>query len=110
MADTTRQTFGAFSFESAQVEAAALEAAAIGGRAGDEHLDPSKRPLVEAGEGESEGFELAEQELIEAAEFGDPRMNPLDNAFTPETGPAPRPSTYGEADHEESAGVLESDR
>jgi hypothetical protein len=58
-------------FEEDQRRAAAAEAAAIGGRAGDEELDPSERPLAEAGEGEREGFELAEQDLVEHASHGD---------------------------------------
>ncbi|HET9074420.1 MAG TPA: hypothetical protein VFN48_07560 [Solirubrobacteraceae bacterium] len=33
--------------------------------------DPAYAPLIEAGEGESEGFELAEQDLIEHASHGD---------------------------------------
>lgn len=86
-------------WESQEVEAAAREAAAIGGRAGDEELDPALRPLVEAGEGEAEGFELAEADLIEAAGHGDSRGNPLRDAFTPEAGAA-RVGTFGEADHE----------
>ena len=53
--------------EDAEIEAARRDAAAIGGRAGDEDLDPALRPLVEGGEGEAEGFELAEEDLIEAA-------------------------------------------
>jgi hypothetical protein len=48
--------------------AAAREAAAIGGRAGDEELDPAERPLAEAGEGVAERFELAEEELREAVD------------------------------------------
>jgi hypothetical protein len=51
--------------------AAAAEAAAIGGRSGDEDIPPAQRPLVEAGEGEAEGFELAEELLIEHASHGD---------------------------------------
>jgi hypothetical protein len=86
-------------WEAQEAEAAAREAAAIGGRAGDEELDPAQRPLVEAGEGEAEGFELAEAELIEAAQHGDSRGDPLKDAFTPEAGPA-RVGTFGEADHE----------
>ena len=46
-------------WEEQEAEAAEREAAAIGGRAGDEELDPAQRPLVEAGEGVAEGFELA---------------------------------------------------
>lgn len=88
-------------WEVQEVEAAAREAAAIGGRAGDEELDPAQRPLVEAGEGEAEGFELAEADLVEAAEHGDSRGNPLLDAFAPESGAAPV-GTFGEADHEKS--------
>ncbi len=47
---------------------AAREAAEIGGDGGDEYgVDESERALAEAGQGESEGFELAEQELVENA-------------------------------------------
>ena len=35
---------------------------------GDEKPDPALEPLIEAGEGESEGFELAEAELVDRAE------------------------------------------
>lgn len=37
----------------------------------DDAVDPALAPLIEAGEGESEGFELAEADLIEHAEHGD---------------------------------------
>jgi hypothetical protein len=37
----------------------------------DDPVDPSLAPLIEAGEGESEGFDLAEADLIENAEHGD---------------------------------------
>ena len=37
----------------------------------DDPVDPAFAPLIEAGEGESEGFELAEADLIEHAEHGD---------------------------------------
>lgn len=37
----------------------------------DDPVDPALAPLIEAGEGESEGFELAESDLIEHAEHGD---------------------------------------
>lgn len=56
---------------------AAAEAAAIGGRVSSEPepvegaVDEAQRPLMEAGEGVAEGFELAEQELIEHAGHGD---------------------------------------
>lgn len=55
---------------------AGAEAAHIGGHASSEpppieDVDEAQRPLEEAGEGESEGFELAEEELIEHASHGD---------------------------------------
>jgi hypothetical protein len=37
----------------------------------DDPVDPAVAPLIEAGEGESEGFDLAEADLIEHAEHGD---------------------------------------
>jgi hypothetical protein len=64
-------------FEREEEDAAAAEAAAIGGRVnydpedGESEADPARAPLIEAGEGESEGFELAEQELEEHASHGD---------------------------------------
>jgi len=63
--------------EREQADAAAAEAAAIGGRVSSEPepldggSDEAQRPLVEAGEGEAEGFEQAERELIEHASHGD---------------------------------------
>ncbi len=54
-----------------QEEAAAQEAAAIGGRVpGQDEVDPAQRAPSEAGEGVAEGFELAEQDLIEHASHG----------------------------------------
>jgi hypothetical protein len=66
-------------FEREEEQAAAAEAARIGGRVSpypetdndDGENDPAQRPLIEAGEGESEGFELAEHELEEHASHGD---------------------------------------
>jgi hypothetical protein len=51
-----------------QEEAAAAEAARVGGVVPPDEEDPARQPLVEAGEGESEGFELAEKDLREAVE------------------------------------------
>jgi hypothetical protein len=80
-------------------EAAAAEASRIGGRSGDQGLDEAERPLVEAGEGEAEGFEVAEQDLIEHAEHredeGIPRLDQFDDE--PEEAD---PGVYGEADQE----------
>ena len=65
-------------FEAEQEQAAAREAGGIGGEVSydrlgeeDEKVDAAQAPLIEAGEGESEGFELAEQELEEHASHGD---------------------------------------
>jgi hypothetical protein len=97
-------------WEASQTAAAARDAAAIGGRAGDEHLDPAQRPLVEAGEGVSEGFELAEEELIEAAAHGDSACDPLADAFPPEPESDRATAVYGEADSEESTEASPDDR
>jgi hypothetical protein len=96
-------------WEEQEVEAARRAAAAIGGRAGDENLDPAQRPLLEAGEGEAEGFELAEADLIDAAEHGAGSIDPLRNAFTPESGDPPG-ARYSEADHEASSELPADDR
>ena len=56
---------------------AGAEAGAIGGRVSSEPEpvdgapDESQRPLAEAGQGEAEGFEQAEQDLVEHASHGD---------------------------------------
>jgi hypothetical protein len=83
-------------------EAAAAEAAAIGGHGSNEDAEDSQRPLREAGEGEAEGFEDAEQELIEHASHGDPAPYPPDMAGRPED-PRAADVEYGDADHEESS-------
>lgn len=61
----------------------------------------ANRPVEEAGGGESEGFELAEQELIEHASHGDQHnttqilRDTRDNADEEEP---PDPDLYGDAD------------
>jgi hypothetical protein len=91
------------SWEARQIAAAGRDAAAIGGRAGDEHLDPAQRPLIEGGEGVSEGFELAEEELVAAAEHSDGEADPLADAFPPEPESGRATAVYGEADREEKS-------
>jgi hypothetical protein len=59
------------SYEQQEAELAASEAGRIGGRAGDEDLDPAQRAVLEAGGGEAEGFEDAEAALIDHASHGD---------------------------------------
>ena len=82
-----------------ETEAAAAEAAAIGGRVPDEaDMDPAERPLAEAGQGVAEGFEEAERELQENAEHGDPTGDPLADAFTPEVEADRSTAAFGEPD------------
>ncbi len=87
------------------MEAARDAAGAVGGRAGDEDVDPAERPLEEAGEGQAEGFELAEEDLIGAASHRDNRADPVADEFTPEAEEAETlpPNRYGEADHEQTS-------
>ncbi len=61
---------------SEQADLAAAEAARIGGTPSTEaspaaQPDESQRPLDEAGQGEAEGFEQAEEQLIEHSSHGD---------------------------------------
>jgi hypothetical protein len=85
--------------------AAAAEAAGIGGRRPDydvdDDSDEATRPLEEAGEGESEGFELAEHDLVEEASHGEEGRSPEVDAFEGEVESDEADSTYGEADEEE---------
>ena len=78
-----------------QEEAAAAEASRIGGRAPDD-ADEARRPVEEAGGGESEGFEAAEQALIEHAEHtageGTPRPDQMGEEAEVD------PSVHGQAD------------
>ena len=60
------------------------------------------RPLREAGQGEAEGFEESEAELIEHASHGDSGPDPSHLAGLPEER---TDAEYGEADHEESSEV-----
>ena len=84
----------------AEEAAAAEQAGRIGGAGGaDEVTDEAERPLAEAGQGEAEGFELAERELIEnATDMGG--GNPLEDEFA---GDDPRAdAAHGEADQVDS--------
>ena len=79
-----------------EAEAAAAEAAEIGGPAPDDPVeDPAQRPVVEGGEGQAEGFELAEAELIDNAAHGDQRGFPSGDAPPPEE---PTDTAFGEPD------------
>lgn len=79
-----------------EAEAAAAEAAEIGGPAPDDPVDdPAQRPVVEGGEGQAEGFELAEAELIDNAAHGDQKRFPNRDASPPEE---PTDAAFGEPD------------
>jgi hypothetical protein len=79
-----------------EADAAAAEAAEIGGPTPDDPVDdPAQRPLVEGGEGQAEGFELAEAELIDNAEHGDQKRFPNRDAGRPEE---PTDTVFGEPD------------
>lgn len=60
--------------------------------------DPAMEPVEEAGGGESEGFEQAEEKLRDAAEHGDLGHSPRRDAFTPEEEADRATSEYGDAD------------
>jgi len=94
-------------FVAEEEAAAASEAAGIGGVAGDEDLDPAERPVREAGGGEAEGFEMAEDDLVEHASHGDQHSGrfPLQHAgISEEEGVT---AVSGEGD---SASLDEEDR
>ena len=91
--------------------AAAAEAAAIGGpRLDDAHGDEAFEAVYEAGGGEAEGFEVAEEELIENASHGGGRGDPIRDAFTPEVEADEETVVDGEADHVIEADDREADR
>jgi hypothetical protein len=76
--------------------AAAAEAGRIGGQIPPDSDDPAQQPLIEGGQGESEGFELAEERLEEVASHGDQHRFPdRDVPAAEEPG-----GDYGEPDEE----------
>lgn len=96
-------------FEQDEADEAAREAAAIGGVAGDEELDPAERAVIEAGGGESEGFEQAEQLLIEHASHTDQQSA---HSILHHQGRPEEPGSAddgGAADHERSSEVEDGD-
>jgi hypothetical protein len=98
--------------EREQEEAAAAEAARIGGSPSSEentdNVDEAQRPLQEAGQGEAEGFEEAERELIEHASHGDQHAARRAAADAPAASEDARAAEAGEADAERSS-ELEQD-
>ena len=87
-------------------EAAAAEAGHIGGDRPDYDVDDDRRgeawrAVEEAGEGDDDGFELAEHDLVEEASHGDGGYDPEVDAFTPEEDSDESTAEYGEADEAE---------
>jgi hypothetical protein len=98
--------------EREQEEAAAAEAARIGGSPtseDDDFIDEAQRPLAEAGQGESEGFEQAERQLIDHASHGDQHAARRVAEDAPSTSDDERAATGGEADSEYSSETPEDD-
>lgn len=97
-----------------EARAAAAEAGHIGGRPtreleADMDHDPAMEPVYEAGGGEAEGFELAEEELREHAEHGPAKPGTQVRAVRQEVDretERPDPATYGEADEEDVTEVV----
>jgi hypothetical protein len=83
--------------------AAEAEAGAIGGRRPDYEGDEADRPLEEAGEGEAEGFELAERDLEETASHGEGRYSPEADEFSVDEESEGREAVYGEPDEVDPA-------
>jgi hypothetical protein len=97
-------------FVAAEEAAAAAEARGIGGpRLDDAHGDEAFEAVYEAGGGESEGFEAAEDELIENATHGSGRADPIGDAFTAETESDEATVVDGEADDERVSELDEDD-
>jgi hypothetical protein len=79
-----------------EADAAAAEAGEIGGPTPEYGVeDEAERPVAEGGEGEAEGFELAEEELADVASHGNQRGFPDRDAPPPEE---PSGAAYGEPD------------
>lgn len=80
--------------------AAGAEAAAIGGNAPHDSLDPALDPVYQAGGGEQDGYEAAERDLIDNATHADGDGNPLRDQLTPEIEADLSTAEYGESDGE----------
>jgi hypothetical protein len=84
--------------------AAAREARGIGGRPPeyeDEEGNPvseAERARIESGEGVEEGFEVAEEDLIETASHGENRYDPEIRDFGDEESAGDADAVSGEAD------------
>jgi len=79
-------------------QAAAEEAAGIGGPAPEYEGDEKDRPVAESGGGEAEGFEQSEHELVEQAENFDEHRSPRRDAFEEEVESDRSGASFAEAD------------
>jgi hypothetical protein len=78
----------------------------IGGPAPDYRGDEASRPLEEAGQGEAEGFEQAEDALIEEASHGESAYNPEVDAPDPEPESGLATGVSGEPDEVDPTEVV----
>jgi hypothetical protein len=85
VADVRRETQRRVPWEEREVDAAHVRGWRDWRSGGDEDVDPAGRPLQEAGEGEAEGFELADENLVEAAETGVTWIDPIRAVFPAES-------------------------
>lgn len=95
-------------FEREETDAAAAEAAHIGGPSVNADIDPAERAVIEGGGGEAEGFEEAERALIEHASHGDQQSA---HAILHDQGLPEEPNSGredSEADYERSSELDES--
>jgi hypothetical protein len=90
--------------------AAEAEAGAIGGRRPDYEGDEAHRPLEEGGEGEAEGFELAERDLEETASHGEGRYSPEADEYEVEEEAERADAVYGEPDEVDPTEVVRDPR
>ena len=67
-----------------------------------ESLDPARQPVEEAGGGVAEGFEQAEEQLIENASHGDGQGDPLADAIEEDAEVERSTAEYGEPDEAEA--------
>jgi hypothetical protein len=87
--------------------AAAREAGGIGGREPEyedeegRQVSEEERPLIEGGEGVEEGFEVAEEDLVETASHGESRYDPSTADFGDEESAGDADGVAGEADEVE---------
>jgi hypothetical protein len=91
-------------------DAAAGEAAGIGGPAPDYEGPEEALPLEEGGEGVAEGFEESERELTEQASHAENEFEPGADAFSEEQESDRSDAAYGEPDEVDPTEVTRDPR